>query len=826
MNNKVLSTLEYDKIIEMLAAKATCDAGAAMCRKLLPYNDLKTITVLQEETKCAFDRIIKFGSVSCAGITDLRPSMARLSLGSSLSIKELLAVANMLEVVKRAVAYGDQMEDATDALSVYFENLHPALSLLNEIRRCIIDEETIADDASSALSSIRRAMVSTNDKIKAELGKMLNNTTTRGYLQEAVITQRDGRYCLPVRNDYKTYVPGMVHDQSATGSTFFIEPMSVVNLNNELRELQVREQDEIERILANLSNMVADHSDEISGNFDILVAIDFIMSKGRLAVDMNGCYPHFNTDGIIKLKGARHPLLDKNKVVPIDITLGDEYNLLLITGPNTGGKTVSLKTCGLLTLMAQSGLHIPVKDQSTVAIFDDVYADIGDEQSIEQSLSTFSSHMTHLVHILDSISSGQYSKETEKRREETPLPFGPTKVLKATVEDNHVPQFLILLDELCAGTDPKEGAALAQSILDRLHTLDVRTMATTHYSELKMYAISTEGVENASCEFSLETLSPTYHLIIGIPGKSNAFAISNKLGLPEDLIENAKVYLSDNDISFEDLLVDIEQRRHQIEIDQMAIAKEKAEAERALAAAEEKLAKINESRERVLREANEKASNILQNAKDVADATIRDFNKYASGNADIAKMEAKRANLGKQLNATRSKSAEKAKPVENKNVPTSLRIGDKVKVLSMNLTGTVCSLPNNRGELQVQMGIMKSNVNIRDCMLIEEENPYAVKKGSKTKTSFYGGINKAGSMSTEINLLGCTVDEAIAKLEKYLDDAYISHLTSVRVVHGKGTGALRQGVHQYLKRQKNVADYHLAAFGEGDSGVTIVEFKQ
>lgn len=823
MNLKVLKTLEYDKIIEQLASFATSDSGKAKCEQLLPLNKVDDIMTLQNETECAFNRLIKFGDVSLAGAIDVRPCLSRLELGSSLSAKEILSVASLLEVTKRATAYGKQLE-GEDSLSFYFNSLSPETAILTEIRRCIIDEETIADDASSALFSIRKSMISTNEKIKHQMNQMLNNTTTRGYLQDAVITLRGGRYCLPVRSDYKSYVPGMVHDQSSTGSTFFIEPMAVVDLNNELRELQVRERDEIEKILATLSNMIAGVSDGIIRNFELIAELDFILAKGRYAIKLNAVKPEFNTDGIINLRAARHPLLDPKKVVPTDIRLGDDYNLLLITGPNTGGKTVSLKTCGLLTLMAQSGLHISTKDRSQIAIFDDIYADIGDEQSIEQSLSTFSSHMTNIVHILDSITSGNYSHETEDLISKYRKDFKTSKVLHGT-QTTTVPQFLVLIDELCAGTDPKEGAALAQSILNRLHTLDVRTMATTHYSELKVYALTTDGVENASCEFSMETLGPTYRLIIGVPGKSNAFAISKKLGIPDELIETAKTHLTEDDKSFEDLMVDLEQKRHQVEEDSIKAASDLRQAEQKLAEVTAKEKKLKEQRDQLIREAHEEAAEILQNAKNLADETIRDFNKYGKSLGNISDMEKKRQALGKSVSNARSKSAKKEEKKENTNIPKNLRIGDKVKVLSMNLSGTVCSLPNNKGDLTVQMGIMKSNVNIRDLILLEEDDPYVPKKGAKNKHMSYGGLNKAATISPEINLLGLTVDEGIAKLEKYLDDAYISHLTSVRVVHGKGTGALRKGVHQYLKRLSTVSEFHLGEFGEGDAGVTIVTFK-
>ncbi len=824
MNLKVLKTLEYDKIIARLASLASSEAGKAKCLSLLPINDIKEIEISQDETACAFNRLVKFSDISLAGTVDLRPSLSRLELGSALSIEEILSVASLLKVTQRACTYDKQQEEA-DSLSFYFENLSPEVSLLKEITRCIIDVDTIADDASPQLAEIRRGMIRTNDKIKSMMNQMLNNTTTRSYLQEAVVTIRGGRYCLPVRSDYKSRVPGMVHDQSSSGSTFFIEPMQVVDLNNELRELEVREQDEIQAILANLSNAIANVSDGIIRNFELLSHIDFALSKGRLALELNASKPIFNTDGIIKLRGARHPLLNPKTVVATDIELGDDYNLLLITGPNTGGKTVSLKTCGLFTLMAQAGLHIPAKDRSEIAVFDDIYADIGDEQSIEQSLSTFSSHMKNIVHILECIESGSYSHETEDLIEKNSSDLRHSKVLRGTKTSSGAPQFLILIDELCAGTDPKEGAALAQSILNRLHLLDVRTMATTHYSELKAFALSTSGVENACCEFSLETLSPTYRLIIGIPGKSNAFAISTKLGIPADLIEDAKSRLSSDDKSFEDLMIELERKKQQVQEDAANAAKDLALAKQRLAEATARETKIKEQRDKLLKEAHEEAATILQEAKDLADSTIRDFNKYGANASNIKQMEAKRQAVGKSINSSRKNASKNEVKKENTNIPKELHIGDKVKVLSMNLAGTVCSLPNGKGDLTVQMGIMKSNVNIRDLIKLEEDDPYVPKKGAKNKHMSYGGINKSATISPEINLLGCTVDEGIAKLEKYLDDAYISHLSSVRVVHGKGTGALRKGVHQYLKRLSTVSEFHLGEFGEGDAGVTIVTFK-
>lgn len=800
MNKKALKTLEYNKIIALLEQCAGSAQGKAYCRELLPVSDLSQIKRMQAETKDALSRIFKRGSVSFSGITDVRPFLKHLEIGSSLTILELLAIASLLEVAKRVKTYGRSENDLSiegDHLAHFFNDLEPLTPVCQEIRHCILSEDSIADDASPGLKNIRRQKNVIGERIRTQMNTMLNNNTTRSYLQDGVITVRGGRYCLPVKAEYKNYVPGMVHDQSSSGSTLFIEPMSVVNLNNSLRELELQEAEEIEKILADLSNLVAEHTEEISQDFMILAELDFIFAKGELARKMNAVEPEFHTDGIIHLRAARHPLLDPKHVVPIDLTLGKDYNLLIVTGPNTGGKTVSLKTCGLLSLMGQAGLHIPTKDRSQLSIFDDVFADIGDEQSIEQSLSTFSSHMTNIVHILREVerSSGHY---------------------------------LCLFDELCAGTDPKEGAALATAILSSLHERGVLTMATTHYSELKMYALSTPGVENACCEFSVETLSPTYHLLIGIPGKSNAFAISKKLGLSDDLIADAKTHVTEDDQNFEDLMVDLEQRRVSMMRDSEEIARQKREMENLQKKLKEREDRLNASKDKILRQANEDASHILQEAKQIADETIRDFNKYSHSNPDIAKMEAKRAAVGKKLAASRKKASVAAKDNDkpkNHKVPKNLRVGDPVKVLSMNTNGTVYSLPNARGDLQVQMGIMRSKVNINDLILLEDNDTAAKTTGKKSRYTGNDGFSKAATISPEINLLGLNGDEAVAKLDKYLDDAYVSHLKSVRVVHGKGTGALRKAVHQYLRKQKIIDEFHLAEFGEGDAGVTIVTFK-
>ena len=794
MNEKVLHTLEYNKILDQLTEYAFSADAKSRCQKLRPITDRAQIEQLQQQTSDALSRLFKYGSLSFSGVTDIRDSLKRLEIGGALSAIELLRVCSLLESAKRAKAFARSQDDndqPDDSLTSLFAGIEPLTPLYDEIRRCILSEDEIADDASSTLHSIRRSMRGMNDQIRAQMNSMINNTTTRSYLQDTVITMRDGRYCLPVKAEAKSLVPGMIHDQSSTGSTLFIEPMAVVNLNNEYKELQLREQEEIEVILAGLSNLTASYATQLLADYELLTELDFIFARAAFAQTYNGVAPLFNDDGRIHIRKGRHPLLDPKKVVPIDVRLGEDFRLLIVTGPNTGGKTVSLKTVGLLTLMGQSGLHIPASERSELGIFDEVFADIGDEQSIEQSLSTFSSHMVNIIRILEQVND----------------------------------RSLVLFDELCAGTDPTEGAALAISILSKLHLYGARIMATTHYSELKVYALSTPGVENACCEFDVATLSPTYRLLIGIPGKSNAFAISEKLGLPTDLIADAKGRISKSEGDFEDLIADLEKSRSTIEREQLEINQYKAEIESLKEKLEQKQERLDSSRDKILREANEQAYNILKEAKDVADETIRNFNKYGKAGAPVSEMEKERTKLrGKMDKAAQKMSEQKKASVPNHNVPKKLRIGDSVKVISMNLKGTVHSLPNARGDLYVQMGILRSLVNINDLILLEEDAAPGTKKFQKTSAGKIK-MSKSASVSTEINLIGKTTDEAIPLLDKYLDDAYLAHLPSVRIVHGKGTGALRNAVQAHLKRLKYVKSFHLGEFGEGDAGVTIAEFK-
>ena len=792
MNQKVLRTLEYNKIVERLAEYAFGADTKERCLSLLPSTSLSEIINAQQQTKDAMNRSLKKGRLDCSGIKPLSSAIRRVEIGGTMNIEELLGLCKLLETARRVKAYGrKEREDIpSDSLSELFDGLEPLSPLCDEIRRCIISVDEISDDASSNLKSIRRSIRSTGDRIHAQLNQMLNNQNVRNCLQDFVITMRNGRYCLPVKAEAKSQITGMVHDQSSSGSTLFIEPMAVVNLNNELKELSIKEQDEIAVILATLSAKAGEYIPAIETDYQILTELDFIFAKAAYALEYNGITPHFNTERKIRILKGRHPLLDAKKVVPIDISLGSDFDQLVITGPNTGGKTVSLKTVGLLTLMGQAGLPIPSGDRSELAVFDDIFADIGDEQSIEQNLSTFSSHMTNIIHIL---------KEANEHS-------------------------LVLFDELCAGTDPTEGAALAVSILSYFHSRGIRTMATTHYSEIKIYALTTSGIENACCEFDVETLSPTYRLLIGIPGKSNAFAISKKLGLSDTLIEDARTRISSNEQNFEDLLSDLEASRITIEKEQAEINRYKSEIAALKQQLKNKQEKLDESRDAILRKAKEEANQILQEAKDTADEAIRNFNKYGTTRPSIQEMEKQRTNIREKMAANEKKSSkEKDTAIYNPKVPKKLRIGDSVKVLSMNLTGTVHSLPNAKGDLFVQMGILRSQVNIKDLVLIEDAAPGS-KKYAKTGAGKLK-MSKSASVSTEINLIGKTVDEAISLLDKYLDDAYLAHLPSVRIVHGKGTGALRSAVQSHLKRQSYIKSFHLGEFGEGDAGVTIAEFK-
>ena len=789
MNNKALKTLEYNKITDRLASHASSEPGIKLCRELQPMMDMDGINSALTQTSDAVSRIFRHGSISFAGLKDIRPLTKALEVGSALGMSELLDICSLLKVAAGARRYGVSEDEAADSLSGMFNAVYDIADVRREIERCILSEDEIADDASAELKNIRRQMRICTERIRTELNSMLNGSD-RTYLQEAVITTRGGRYCIPVKAEYKSQVPGMVHDQSKAGSTFFIEPISVVRLNNEIREYEVKESEEIAKILASLSAMAGNYTAELDADYDILSQLDFIFAKAKLSFEYKGSEPIMNTRGYINIRKGRHPLIDSRKVVPIDVSIGDEYSELIITGPNTGGKTVTLKTIGLFSLLGQSGLHIPAADNSELTVFNDIFADIGDEQSIEQSLSTFSSHMKNIIEIL------------------------------AKADSNS----LVLFDELCAGTDPTEGAALAISILTSLHKLRVTTVATTHYSELKIFALSTEGVQNACCEFDVATLAPTYRLLIGIPGKSNAFAISGKLGLPQYIIDDAKESLASEDVAFEDVISDLEKSRVTIEREKLELEEYKKEVEDLKNQLKAKNERLDERSDNILQKAREEASAILREAKETADDAIRKLNKANAAGMSVAELEKQRQRIKDNINKVDKGRALKSQAPARQHKASDFHIGDRVHVASLNLDGTVHTLPNQKGELNVTIGIMNYNVNMSDLTIIEEASEM---RKLKQKSSGIGKLkmNKTASISPEINLIGMTSDEAIMTLDKYLDDAFLSHISPVRIVHGKGSGVLRNAVHNYLKRQKHVKSFRLGSFGEGDYGVTIVEFK-
>lgn len=798
MNKKAIQILEFGKITEKLSKLATTTDGKSKCMGLKPVTDINEINKLQQETEDALKRIFSDGSVSFSGTKNILASLKHLEVGGNLIIEDLLRIASLLEVVTKARQYGNSREDMQpDSLTGLFDLLEPLNSIASEIRRCIISEDEIADDASSGLKDVRRHIKLMGEKIHAQLSGLLNGSL-RSYLQETVITMRGDRYCLPVKAEYKNQVPGMIHDQSSTGSTLFIEPAAIVKLNNELKELHLKEEQEILKVLQSLSDLCRSQTENLKYNYTTIIELDFIFARGKLAIDMNATRPVYAVEGKVDLRQARHPLLDAKKVVPVDIRLGEDYSLLVITGPNTGGKTVSLKTCGLLALMGQAGLHIPCKDRSELVVFEEVYADIGDEQSIEQSLSTFSSHMKNITFIL---------KHSNKKS-------------------------LCLFDELCAGTDPTEGAALAIAILRDIHKKGSLCMATTHYSELKVFALTEKGVENGCCEFDVNTLSPTYRLLVGIPGKSNAFAISKKLGLPEGIIEDAKKNLTETDKSFEEIIAELESNRIALEKEREKAEEFKRQAQSMKDKSRTQSEKIEDSREKILERAKEEAREILKEAKATADETIRNFHKYGSID-QIKEMEKDRERIRQSMKKAESSGLKPSKVSEEKVEtidPKKIRKGDYVRVLSMDTVGIVSTLPDAKGNLFVQCGILRSQVNIKNLQAVKEQESAGAKSGKTSLGKGASGISKmkmskASTASTEVNLIGMRADEAVAKLDKFLDDAYLSRMAQVRIVHGKGTGALRAAVHQHLKRIKYISEFHLAEYGEGDAGVTIAVFK-
>ncbi len=799
MNAKALKTLEYDKILDRLETYASSSVGKKRCRSLLPSTDLEEILTAQGETRDALSRLYKTGFLSFQGLSDITPHLGLLDINKTLSTKELLEIARLLSITANVREYGESEDEslAFDSLNSYFDLLEPLDFLHRRITSCILSEDEIADDASHALKNIRKEMKQTNISIHNKLASIVNNQNTRAKLQDALITMRNGRYCVPVKAEFRGSFQGMIHDQSSSGSTLFIEPMAVVQLNNKMKELEIEEQKEIEKILQTLSAQCGTSTVDLRENQKILSHLDFVFAKAKYAKDYMGTEPVFNEDGIVDIKQGRHPLLDPKKVVPIHIYVGRDFDMLLLTGPNTGGKTVSLKTVGLFQLMGQAGLHIPAFEGSSLSVFSDIYADIGDEQSIEMNLSTFSSHMTNIVSILE----------------------------------HAAPDSLVLLDELCGGTDPTEGAALAISILDDLHTGKIRTVATTHYAELKMYAMNTDGVENGCCEFDLETLTPTYRLLIGIPGKSNAFAISQRLGLPDYIIEQAKSQLDVNQIDFENMLQKLEQDKAEIEKEQAELIHTKQQITALENQLKERQDDVKAKKEQILREAREEAHNILTEAKDVADETIRKFNAWSrhTGQDNTKKMESRRSDVRKRMSKLEKQMPYKTSQAKQILSPEDFKVGDHVFVTTLNLEGTVKETASKNGDLVIQMGFLSSTVNYKNLELRDtpkdDSSAHAAGQAGRRSGGDKYSINKSATIKSEINLLGCTVDEAVSKLDKYLDDAMIAGINPVRIVHGKGTGALRKGIHEYLRRQKFVKSYKLAEFGEGDAGVTVVTFK-
>ena len=805
MNTKVLHVAEFNKIIALLTDRAGSPPGRDRCRNLVPMDSLSDIERAQAETEDALGYLFRSGSISFGSNRDFSFLFSALAVEASLSPAELLQLASFLENVRRVREYGLTEDAENYVLFDLFDCLCPIPSLVSEIRRCILSEEEIADEASSELRRIRREMGGINGRIHQVLNKMVN-VTYAAYLQDSVITMRGDRYCIPVRSDYKGQVPGIVHDQSSSGMTLFIEPTAVVNLNNELRELMIREKKEIEKILADLSASAGDHLMELRDNAVNMTELDFIFARASLAMDMNATRPVFNDRRYIDIHRGRHPLIDPKKVVPIDISMGDTYDMIIITGPNTGGKTVTLKTVGLFELMGMAGLHIPAGDRSELAFFREIFADIGDEQSIEQNLSTFSAHMSAIVEIIRQADS----------------------------------DCLCLFDELGAGTDPTEGAALAISILDYMHARGIRTLATTHYSELKVYALRTDGIVNASCQFDVETLQPTYHLSIGVPGKSNAFAISRKLGLPEDIIESAREQLSQETQSFEDVLSDLETSRRQAESLTLQTKRLREELEKKEAELRKREKRLEEEREAILRRANEEARDILQEAKQTADQAISDLRKMG-GQGDMSAMERTRSSLREGVsgkNKKLSRKKEEPQPLKSRLRPEDLHVGDKVRIISMGLTGVVVQAPRGN-KVKVQCGIMVSQARVDDLVLIHEDafgQPVAEQRGRSSMKKAFAmqegkearqiDLSGSASMRPELMLLGMTTDEAIRELDKYLDEARMAHLESVRIVHGKGTGALRKAVQQYLRKAKGIVSFRAGEFGEGDAGVTIVVLKK
>ena len=787
METKALKTLEFDKILKRLSDFAVMESTKDEIMRIMPAKTLKSAQKMQDETKEASRILTKCGSLPITCASDVTASLKRADMGGTLTMSELLNIAKVLETARRIKMHTKDAE--CEILAEHIDALYEDKRLETDITGAVIDAETMADDASSTLLDIRRKIRAANNKVKDILQKIITSPSHQKHLQEQLITLRGDRYVIPLKSEYKGAIPGVVHDVSATGSTIFLEPMSVVETNNEIRRLLGEEKDEIEKILANLTNEVALVSKLIKMSYDTISCIDLIFAKGKYALATDAFAPNINDKGHINLRRARHPLIDPKKVVATDIYLGKNFDTLVITGPNTGGKTVTLKTIGLLTVMALSGLHITAEEGSEIAVFEDVFADIGDEQSIEQSLSTFSAHMVNIVDIL--------SKISEKS--------------------------LCLFDELGAGTDPTEGAALAISILEYVKNTGAKCAATTHYSELKVYALSNNRVENASCEFDVETLAPTYRLLIGIPGKSNAFAISKRLGLSQFIIDNAKKHIDTESVKFEDVISELEKNRilSEREKDKAQSIKQEAENIKKEMAKRNKI--LDEKTEKILEKARAEAKKIIEDAKRETEDALKQIKK-AQKMKDLTEANREMERARQKINKKSKENAENKseKPSVNTKAPKSVKLGDSVEIVSMGQKGTVVTLPDRSGALTVKVGIMKLKSNLSDLRLIKEEKP---KQKQKRASGGMGDGAKYMNVSAELDLRGENIEDSIYILEKFLDDAVLSSLTQVRIIHGKGTGALRQGIHQYLRKQPRVESFALASYGEGDSGVTIVKLK-
>lgn len=790
MKEREFKSLEYNKIKEKLKGKCITYIAKNMVDELLPSTSEETVKFLQKETSETVALILRKGTAPISDIPNLDNVFSKINVGASLNTKELLEVANILAMVRKLKDYWKTKEINEDEFLIlreYFENLYSNKNVEDEIFKCIKAEDLIDDRASKTLYDIRRQIRDSESKIKDKLNSIIKSSNTSKYLQDAVVTFRNDRYVIPIKQEYRNEIPGLIHDSSASGSTIFVEPTAIFNINNEIKELKIKENIEIERILALLTQMIEPITQEIKNSILFVSKIDFAFAKGKLSIEMNAFEPIINTNAYINLKKARHPLINPAEVVPIDIWIGDKFKVLIITGPNTGGKTVALKTVGLFSLMTQSGLHIPAKESSEIAIFDNIYSDIGDEQSIEQSLSTFSSHITNVIDILKNVTKNS----------------------------------LVLVDELGSGTDPVEGAALATAILEKLYKIGALTIATTHYSELKMFAIKTDGIENASCEFDVDSLKPTYKLLIGVPGRSNAFAISKKLGLSDEIIEKANEYLTKEDIKFEDILSDMEKdkriAREQKELSDKLLKNAKIEQEKI----EKEQEKLEKKKHEIIRKAKEEARDLLLDAKEEADDIIKELTNLnkSKGKDTNKKAEEAREKLKKNISEMQKDLILQNKEIKNSIPIEKIKIGMEVLVSSLNQNGIVLTMPDKKKNVQIQIGILKMNVHVSQLEEIkQEEKKVNIKINNMIQS-------KTQNISTELKLLGMTVDEAIPELDKYLDDAYLAGIHTVRIVHGKGSGNLRHGVQNYLKNHVHVKSYRLGVYGEGDTGVTIVELK-